>query len=164
MLMYQFTDFLLHLTPITKQPNSLMQFQPKSWITLFLCLLLSVSIHAQKKRLYSKESGTTIDSIYVADVKKGGTFIKVESYIQEFNKKKPAIIATYRFKEIDSEGNLIVKYSFTNKLIDFKIRTTLTLKNWEILNFVVDSSRKKPLEVVLKTHYSSPTLAVEYLN
>ncbi|MDR0229441.1 MAG: hypothetical protein LBI72_10300 [Flavobacteriaceae bacterium] len=129
-----------------------------------ILLLTTILATAQNKRTYVRQTNTTIDSIYVSDVKKGGVFLKVDTYFLEYDPKKPALKTTYEFKEIDKNGNMIVKYSLNNKLINFKLKTNLEFEDWTRLNLVIDSARKEPMEVNLQTKKEDKLLRIQYLN
>ncbi|MDR2222103.1 MAG: hypothetical protein LBE34_05110 [Flavobacteriaceae bacterium] len=135
----------------------------RSFFVSLLLFFVAQTI-AQNKRIYVRQSNTTIDSIYVSDVKKGGVFLKVDTYFLEYSPKKPALKTTYEFKQIDKNGNMIVKYSLNNKLVNFKLKTNLEFEDWTRLNLVIDSARKEPMEVNLQTKKEDKILRIQYLN
>jgi|GEM_PF-6919534 len=138
----------------------------KPWkISIVLMLIFMQSIAAQRPKVQMRtlEHGTTRDSIRVMDAKKGAPFLEVKSFFEEYSPTQPASIIQLFFQERTKQGELVVRYVYTHKLLDYHLETRMTYPNDTKQVFAFDLSRRTPLQVVLTLKYKQQVLEVDLL-
>ena len=128
-------------------------------------LLCYSSVQAQRPTQQMKvaEQGTTRDSIWVKDAKVGGLFLEVKSYFKEYSATQPASVIQLYFQETTKQGDIVVRYLYTHKLLDFHLETTMTYPNASKQTFEFDHSRRAPLRVALTLYNKQQQLEVDLL-
>lgn len=132
---------------------------------LFLLFAFLPSANAQRPdvQLSVLEHGSTRDSIRVTDAKVGALFLEVKSYFEEYSPTQPASVIQLFFQERTKQGDLVVRYVYTHKLLDFYLETMLTYPNSSKQVFAFDLSRRAPLRVVLALKDNQYLLEVDLL-
>lgn len=129
-----------------------------------LFFLLQPSLYGQPiKSTYKGYSTTTTDSVSVAKARKGGMFLEIKSYFEEYSTTKPGSITQFYWAEQQKNGDLDVRYVFSNKLIDFHVETTFIYKVDEVQVLELNLGRRKPLLVRFKLRMNEEQLHVDLL-
>lgn len=133
-------------------------------LLLFLFAFLP-SARAQRPNLQVSvlEHGSTRDSICVKDAKVGALFMEIKSYFEEYSPTQPASVIQLFFQKRTKQGELVVRYVYTHKLLDFHLDTTMTYPNESKQVFAFDLSRRAPLRVVVALKYNQDALEVDLL-
>ncbi|WP_410878446.1 hypothetical protein [Myroides sp. DW712] len=124
---------------------------------------LPVQAQRAKQQIKVLGQGTTLDSIHITDAKVGALFLEVKSYFEEYSSTQPASVIQLYFQERTKQGDLVVRYVYTHKLLDFHIQTTMTYPDKSKQVFAFDRSRRVPLEVALTLGYRQQQLEVDLL-
>ena len=89
--------------------------------------------------------------------------MEVKSYFEEYSPTQPASVIQLFFQERTKQGELVVRYVYTHKLLDFHLDTTMTYPNESKQVFAFDLSRRAPLRVVVALKYNQDALEVDLL-
>ncbi len=133
-------------------------------VVLFISCL-SPTLYAQpsagkgmEKTIYAVK-----DSIQVANVEKGGLFLEIKSYFDDYSTTKPGSVTQFYWLGQLPNGDLEVRYVFVNELIDFRVDTKFQYANNETQRLELNLGRRTPFVVDVKLWIEKGQLLVKLL-
>ncbi|WP_182625480.1 hypothetical protein [Myroides sp. NP-2] len=134
-------------------------------IGLLLLCCLPFSLHAQTQgdQIQVFTTGTTIDSVRIANPSQGEVFLEIKSYFEEYSAQKPGSIIEFYWLGQQKNGDINVRYVFTNAIIDFHMETSMCYANNEKQTLELNVGRRRPLLLQLMLGVKEGILHVDLL-
>ncbi|MGG5507351.1 MULTISPECIES: hypothetical protein [unclassified Myroides] len=133
-------------------------------VVIFIFFLTPTLCAQQRESKGAESVGYAIrDSIQVNNVEKGGLFLEIKSYFEDFSPTKPGSVTQLYWLDQLPNGDLEVRYVFVNELIDFRVETKFHYANNETQRLALNLGRRVPLSVEVKLWVENGQLKVELL-
>ena len=118
---------------------------------------------AMEMKENQRPTSTVKNAILSKNVEKGGLFLEVKSYFDEYSSSKPGSITQFYWLAQLPNEEIEVRYVYVNELIDFRVSTVLTYKLSEKQTVELNADRRVPLVVSFKLHMEGELLKIELM-
>lgn len=134
-----------------------------SSVILVCCLPFFLQGQTLDPRIRAFNTGTTTDSVRVADVTQGGMFLEIRSYFEEYSTTKPGSITQFYWVDQQKNGDLNVRYVFANEMINFHVETIMQYANNDKQVLELNLGRRMPLFLQVMVGVKEGKLHVDLL-